>query len=106
MILWYSGFARSSSKLAANNTSREEHGVSISEEASWVCLDLCELETSSSVDWWVRASDVDASREGTLQTTLGASVLVVTDWVREGDSWRSTPALRSLMNMCGSLRWR
>jgi hypothetical protein len=79
--------------------------VGIGEETSWVGLDLRNLEDSSSVNWGVGASNVDAGGERTLQATLRLSELIVTDWVGEGDSWWTAKTLSGLVNVGGSLCW-
>lgn len=56
----------------------------ISKEASWVSLNLRDLESSTGIN---AVCAVDTSSEGTLDATDGVGVLLVAYWVWEGDSW-------------------
>ena len=63
------------------------------------------VEVGASINRWGGAGHVDASAEGALQTALGAAVVVVTNWVGDGDAWWAGETLASLVDMCGGLCW-
>lgn len=60
-------------ELSPNNTGKLQFGVSIAVKTSWICLDLLQHETSAGVDTICHNS----CREGTGDSALGASVIVV-----------------------------
>ena len=68
----------------------------IGEEASRVCLDLSDPESSSVVG----AVRHDACRERADQTSDGTSELVVADRVGEGDPYRTGATTGTLVDVC------
>merc|ERR1712225_204127 len=88
-------------KLATNDSRDEESSVGISEETSWVGLDLRESESSTSICDVVGA--LDAGDEWSSQTSDTASNTISHwTWVRECNAWRTRCSLQSLVNVGGS----
>ena len=56
----------------------------VSEETSWVGLDLLDIEVGASVCGG--SGGVNTSTEGTLEAADGVGVLFITDWVGESNS--------------------
>jgi hypothetical protein len=75
--------------------------MDISEEAGRVSLNLLDLEASASVN----PTGIHSGNEGTCQTSDAVSNLVVTNRVWEGDTWWTSLALYSLVNVCCSSSW-
>jgi len=69
------------SKLTSNNSQWEQVGVCIGEEASWVSLDLSQLEANTSI---LSIGAVQSGGEGTSHAASADTLLVVT--LRIGES--------------------
>jgi hypothetical protein len=76
------------SKLPTNNTQREQLGVGVGKEASWVGLNLSSLERLSSV----LAVHHETGDERASQASNSDALLVIADWVGECEAWCATSA--------------
>jgi len=76
-----SPFAYHLSKLTSDNSQWEQVGVGISEEASWVGLNLSQLEANTGI---LSVGAVQAGSEGTSHAASAHTLLVVT--LRIGES--------------------
>lgn len=85
-------------ELSTDDSGNEQAAVRISEEASWVCLDLRKGEALAGI----LSVDLDASLKWSNKAADGASELGVSldwSWVWEGDSWWASGALDTLVDV-------
>ena len=90
-------------KLTSDNTKREKVGVVITEETSWVSLNLSNLETSGSI---LSIRTVQSSSEWTSKTSLRVSHLVISNWVVECQTRWARGTTGGFMDVCCGLCWR